>query len=144
MDKGTWWTQAAHGPQDHKAPAGKEKSTKVKFLALDFLLECWDSLKETWPAPRGSTLQIWKVWTKPLPISMVLDKQGGKDVRSSAAVTTCLVSSLNRHTRHLSLWILFLGCVLQVTPLEVKCIFSDHMAASPPSQEGIIYQLPRM
>lgn len=41
MGKGTWWTQAANGPQDQKAPAGKEKSTKVKYPAFDFLFEMW-------------------------------------------------------------------------------------------------------
>ena len=33
MGKGIGWTQ------DHKAPAGKEKSTKVKFPALNFHFE---------------------------------------------------------------------------------------------------------
>ena len=41
MGKGTWWTQAANGPGDHKAPAGKQRSTRVKFPALDFLSEMW-------------------------------------------------------------------------------------------------------
>lgn len=28
-------------------------------------------------------------------------------------------------------WFLFLRCILQVTPLEVKCIFGDHTVTSP-------------
>lgn len=49
--------------------------------------------KERQPAPRGSMLRISRVWTKPLPISVALGKQGDKDCRSAAAVTACLGSA---------------------------------------------------
>lgn len=77
------------------APAGKEKSTKVKFPALDFLWNAKTVWKEMQPTPLGSMLWISRLWTKPLPISVILGKQGDKDFGSSAMITACLESSLS-------------------------------------------------
>lgn len=100
--------------------------------------------KKMQPAPHGSMLRISRVWTKPLPISMVLGKQGDEDCRGLAAITACLGSSLSSTLKAPFIVDPFSGFYTSSYTAEVKCTFSDHMIAPPPSQEGNIYQLLRM